>query len=274
MRFRVPTYDRGLGLMAFAMGPPERDTMSLVISVLATRDDRPAAGRNLLEIGANIGTATVVALREGGFEEATCFEPLPDNHRLLLDNLAANGLLDRVQAMEIALSDLDGEAEFEISPNNSGDGRVRSEGDTNQGKDAFAESQRETVKVRLARLDSLCEQGLLDLDRFSLAWLDAQGHEGHILSGANRLLRSQIPIVTEFWPYGLSRAGGKRAFIDAVRANYDTVVDLGSRSNTSQPDEIPADRIEVLVRRYEEGSLLDPDGATTSTDLLLLKDAS
>src|SRR5215204_2368895 len=95
MRFRVPTYDRAVGLMSFASGPPEWDTIKLVLSTLEARGDWPGAGGGcFLDIGANIGTATVTAFRQAGFAGAICFEPLPENHRLLRENLAANGLAD------------------------------------------------------------------------------------------------------------------------------------------------------------------------------------
>lgn len=271
MRFRVPTYDRAVGLMSFANGPPERGAMKLALSILKARDDwRGPDGSCFLEIGANIGTATVTALREGGFAEAICFEPLPANHRLLLENLAGNGVSDRVQALNIALSDRDGVADFEISPNNSGDGRVRIGEDSAVGTDAFGESARPVVEVKLARLDSVCEEGLIDLSKVSLIWIDAQGHEGQILTGANRLLRSSIPVVTELWPYGLKRSGGKQAFIEAVRANYERIIDLGSQTTGSPPVELEANQIGALVSDYEKGSFFDPGGAKASTDLLLL----
>ncbi|HEY0392204.1 MAG TPA: FkbM family methyltransferase [Solirubrobacterales bacterium] len=244
--------------------------MELVLSRLKARGGWSGAeGNGFLDIGANIGTATVTAFREGAFAEAICFEPLPDNHRLLLENLAENGLADRVQTMNVALSDHDGEADFEVSPNNSGDGRVRVAGSTG-GANAFGEETRQIVKVRLARLDTACEEGLIDLSKISLAWIDAQGHEGQILTGAKRLMRSSIPLVTEVWPYGLKRSGGREAFIEGIRANYEWMIDLGRQAPGSSPVEIEANQVEALLEGYEKSSFFDPDGSKSSTDLLLL----
>ena len=270
MRFRVPTYDRAVGLMSFASGPPEWDTIKLVLSTLEARGDWPGAGGGcFLDIGANIGTATVTAFRQAGFAGAICFEPLPENHRLLRENLAANGLADRVQTMNIALSDHDGEADFEVSSNNSGDGRVRLE-NASEGHDAFGEGARETLKVKLARLDSICDEGPIDLSEVSLAWIDAQGHEGQILTGAGQLLRSSIPLVTEVWPYGLNRSGGREAFAKAIRDNYELMIDLGKHGVDVKPVELDPSRIDALLNSYEKSSFFDPDGSKSSTDLLLL----
>jgi len=269
MRFRVPTYDRAVGLLSFANGPPERETMSQALAVLKARGDwQGAEGGRFLDIGANIGTATVTAMRQAGFAGAVCFEPLPDNHRLLLENLAENGLADRVRTINVALSDLDGEADFEVSPNNSGDGRVRL-GNASDAPDAFGEDTRETLKVRLAKLDSICEEGALDLSEVSLAWIDAQGHEGQILTGAQRLLQSSVPLVTEVWPYGLKRSGGREAFVAAIRDNYERMIDLDAAGD-GDPVELDPSRIDALLSGYEKSSFFDPGGAKSSTDLLLL----
>jgi FkbM family methyltransferase len=270
MRFRVPTYDRAVGLMSFASGPPERGTIKLVLSTLEARGGWRGAGSGcFLDIGANIGTATVTAVKQAGFAGAICFEPLPENHRLLCENLAANGLADRVQTMNVALSDHDGEADFEVSSNNSGDGRVRL-GNASEGHDAFGESARETLKVKLARLDSICDEGPIDLSEVSLAWIDAQGHEGQILTGAGQLLRSSIPLVTEVWPYGLNRSGGREAFAEAIRDNYELMIDLGRHGADLKPVELDPRGIDALLSSYEKSSFFDPDGSKSSTDLLLL----
>ena len=40
-----------------------------------------------------------------------------------------------------------------------------------------------------------------------LLWVDIQGHEGYLFKGARRTLARGMPVVSEFWPYGLRRAG-------------------------------------------------------------------
>jgi FkbM family methyltransferase len=270
MRFRVPTYDRAVGLMSFAGGPPERGTMKQVLSLLQGRGGWRAADGRFLDIGANIGTATVTAFGQADFAGAVCFEPLPENHRLLLENLAANGLADRAEVMNIALSDHDGEGDFEISPNNSGDGRVRLT-DSAGSQDAFGEGSRELVKVKLAKLDSLCEEAAIDLSEVSLAWMDAQGHEGQILAGAKQLLQSSVPLVTEVWPYGLERAGGREAFVAAIAGNFERMIDLGRHGEVGgEPVELDPSDVDALLSSYEKSSFFDPGGAKSSTDLLLL----
>ena len=57
--------------------------------------------------------------------------------------------------------------------------------------------------------------------------MDAQGAEGHILTGAKSLIDATVPIITEFWPYGLKRADGLQKFYDALEAsNYKYLYNL------------------------------------------------
>lgn len=271
VRFHVKTYDRAQGLLTFANGPPERSTITTALTVLAALDAsaRPTE-KTFLEIGANIGTTTVTALKGCGFRDSISFEPLPDNYTLLLANLDANGLSDRSKALQLALSDHDGEAEFEVSPNNSGDGRVRT-GAGATVREGFDEGSRNVVSVEMARLDSLCESGVVDVEQIGLAWIDAQGFEGQILTGASQLRASSTPVVIEFWPYGIARSGGRAALTEMIGSSYETVVDLGAPDPLAAEARRPADQVEALFAEYERGSFLDPGGVNASTDLLLLR---
>jgi FkbM family methyltransferase len=258
LRFRVPTADRAMGLRVFAAGPPERPALETVATTLRRRagEGWPYSGA-LLEIGANLGSTTVLALAETGFGSAICFEPLPANRALLEQNLELNGLADRATVLELVVSDAAGEVEFEISAQNSGDGRVRT--GNGAGPEAFGESARQTVTVPATTLDALVERGQLRLEGVALAWLDVQGHEAHVLRGARALLDSSIPVVVELWPYALQRSGGIAHLPQLLRENFAGLVDLGG-----DPAPRPVEAIDELLERYGR----EPD---LSTDLLLLR---
>jgi FkbM family methyltransferase len=260
LRFHVRTADRAMGMRTYAAGPPERRTLRAAVEAMrAQADPSWPDGGTLLEVGANIGTTTVVALAEEGFGAAICFEPLPENHDLLLRNLAENGLGERARVFRRVLSDRSGDVEFEVSPTNSGDGRVRVGSANGGGSDAFGESGRATVTVPAVPLDELVGAGEVDLGGVALAWLDVQGHEGHVLRGARTLVGSDVPVVVELWPYGLRRAGGVDALAELVRANYSGIVDLSEPSGPPRS----AGEIDDLIAVYGR----EPD---LSTDLLLL----
>lgn len=216
-------------------------------------------GRGFLDIGGNIGSATCLALRRYGAAQAWIFEPSSANVRLLRQNVLVNGFENRAHIHAIALSDHDGTITFELSDDNWGDNRVRMDsanGDAGPG--VLGESQRRTVDVPARRLDGFIDDGSINIDSIGLAWLDVQGHEAHVLAGAVKLLDSNVPIVCEYWPYGLNRAGGLERFHALVTGSRSRFIDLGTPDATV----LPTDQLAALQARYTR---------LTFTDLLLLR---
>ena len=84
-------------------------------------------------------------------------------------------------------------------------------------------SVRGKVLPATVKLDDLS----LDVDlSSSLAWIDVQGYEGFVLAGAQRLTAVRTPLVIEFWPYGLERAGSYSKLVEAL-AGYERFAILG-----------------------------------------------
>ncbi len=206
----ISTGDQEIGRAVFVHGHFEATTITLALDLLAARGLEIT---KVLDIGANIGTTTIEILTLLPHATAECFEPEPFNHWLLTRNLAANGL-HRARAHELALSDVDGTVEFELSDANAGDHRVRMTEATGE----FGEASRQTRSVPARRFDGLG----IPVDGQTLAYVDVQGHEWNVLAGAASLTG---PVVVEFWPYVLERAGT----LDALIARLDgmgTVLDL------------------------------------------------
>ena len=143
-------------------------------------------------IGANIGTSVVPLLRLFGADRGIAVEPAPGNVELLLLNIELNDLAGRVDVIPVGASDRDGFLELALSAENSGDHRMRVGTD-----DVF---ERSSVTVQVHRVDTLVETGALDPSDLTLVWLDVQGHEGHVLSGATSILRGSVP-GPQLWPW-------------------------------------------------------------------------
>ncbi len=194
--FFVRSGDTGVGRRVFVDGwRKDMDVLARAMELLADFGIARPAAPVLLEIGANIGTTTVTALRRHGFASAVALEPSPDNFLLLRLNLVANDVDGRVRAIQAAASDREGELTFDVSHRNSGTHRVPRPGVGPLG-DAV-------ISVPAVTVDSLLAEGVVDLDHVGLVWLDAAGHEGHVLSGATTLLEHGVPIVTAIkhgWP--------------------------------------------------------------------------
>lgn len=258
LRVYLNTADRVVSRDIFANGLWERAMFEQLQPMLADNGLGRLEGSLFLDIGANIGTASCHAVSARGAAWSWAFEPAPQNVKFLRQNVMANNLEDQIKVHACALSDQDGSVKLELSDTNSGDHRVRTT--AAQGAPEYlGEATRTTTEVPARRLDGFVEDGTLDLDRVGLAWIDVQGHEGHVLGGAGALLGSQVPVVCEYWPYGLRRADGLQRFQDQLADHRSAFIDL------SRPDRGVQSMSTLAALTSElEGAVAD------HTDLLLL----
>jgi FkbM family methyltransferase len=256
IQYFVSTSDQSVGRLAFMGTLPDGDLADEIFRLLEQELGRhPLRGRLLVEVGANIGTTTLPAVLHQGASGVLALEPEPSNLWLLRANIAANGLDDgRVQVLPVAASDHAGEAAMEVAKTNSGDSRIRTASD---GLDLYGENRREVIPVRVERLDDLLANRGVEHDDIGLVWIDTQGHEGQVLGGAPNLLRSNVPIVTEYWPYGLRRADGLDVMHDLITASGRRVLDLRASVKTGQLVEIGPDELPLLPDTYTNESYTD-----------------
>lgn len=261
VRYILSTRERGVGFPTFVFGSFDEDTVNGMLTALEQHAGISSLdGLSVLEVGANIGTVAVSLLVRHGVKRVVAVEPDAENVRILRANLALNGVQDRVEIHQIALSDTDGTLELEASADNCGDHRIRVAAPS--GPELHNEGQRATTEVSARRLDSLGATSEIDLDDIDLVWMDAQGHEAHVLAGAGQLAARGTPVVTEYWPYGLRRAGALERFHALVAEHYSIVVDLREPSVA-----LDANRVAELADRYVADGGNDP---SPYTDLLLL----
>jgi FkbM family methyltransferase len=141
-------------------------------------------GDCIVEVGANIGTETILFARiVGDRGQVVSFEPLPSNVAALASNIARNQLTN-VRVINAAVSDRPGTLRFEPpqTAENLGQGRVT----LNGGGDGLLE-------VPAVVLDELFERGELAAPR--LLVIDVQGAELMVLRGARRLLARAKPLI-------------------------------------------------------------------------------
>lgn len=125
-----------------------------------------------VDIGANVGTYTVLACAVKG-AKGICCEPVPETYGRLLENLRVNDLSGRVEALNIGLADREGELRF-----TSGE-------DCMNHVVALDESSADSITVKVAPLDSV----LLGKSP-SLMKIDVEGFETTVLSGAGDTLNN------------------------------------------------------------------------------------
>jgi FkbM family methyltransferase len=250
VRYFVRPQDSAIGAAIIRYGAFEPHKVTAVLTLLRAHG---VEINHVVDVGANIGTTTIELLRQMPEVSATAFEPEPTNFLLLQMNLIANRLEQRVRAQQAAIGDATGELTLELADSNFGDHRVRVGRSIGEG--AFGETARRTIRVPGLRLDDVEK---LSVDERTLVFVDVQGFEGHVLTGARRVLECRPPLVVELWPYGLDRSGGREAMFNEL-ARYERLYDVGAAA----PRLVMRQELEALA----ESVIREPTG---HTDLLAL----
>jgi len=220
--FLVSTSDPGLGRPLFANR--DRAEFRVLESALSFVEARGI----VIDVGANIGTTAVSALVRHGYTRALCYEPEPENVAILRANIALNGLTGSAEVIEAAVSDTPGRACFGRGPTTRAGRRTGVGSLGRSGGGGAIEVEVVTIDDELGRL------GIAPQD-VGLLWIDAQGHEGHVLRGARRLLDGRrIPLVFALRPGKLSKAGGVEPLLE-VTAGYEAFVDLRDPEQPKAP---------------------------------------
>jgi FkbM family methyltransferase len=123
-----------------------------------------------IDVGANVGSYSILACAAIG-ARGYAFEPVPQTHSRLVDNLRLNHIEERVKHPNIGIGDEAGSLIF------------TADGDTVNHALAAGESSQNTVNVEMATLDSI----LAD-ESPSLIKIDVEGFETPALKGAEMTL--------------------------------------------------------------------------------------
>jgi len=165
------------------------------------RQDRPEIellkkvvkpGAVVADIGANIGFyAKILAKLCGNAGEVHCFEPDRINFRHLA---AAMGGLENVTINHKAVAANSGKLKIYLSKELNVDHRTYE-----------PEEYDHTEEIDAISLDDYFEAGT----RVDVIKMDIQGFEMQAIQGMSRVLSEnrEIVIISEFWPYGLHKAG-------------------------------------------------------------------
>lgn len=209
IRLFVDPSDRAIGAEVIWLGGYQRREFDRAMALLAAAE-RLNGNAVFVELGANIGTHTLYAMRSGRFARAVVFEPEPYNARLLAMNLDINGLTERVMLVPKAAGAAAGRAFLHLHPRNKGAHAI-----------GFAptEDGLDRVEVAVVRADdALRELGVAPAD-VGFVWMDVEGYEPQALEGLGEILAHAVPIVFEFSPRRYD-AATKRRLIERLAAYY------------------------------------------------------
>lgn len=234
-RFLVSTSDTTVGESLFRR---KQRSEIFVLAKALTLLERSGLlhGSTFIDVGANIGTTTIPALRH--FAEAVAIEPAPENIDLLRANLALNRLDDRVRVIEAAASNRAGTVILRTTPTKTGSHTVIEQ--------LPAHKSVSHITVAATTLDELAGDAF-DPDEVGLLWLDVQRHEGEVLDGARALVASGVPVVAEF-----NRDRVAPVFWDVANDAYTHVANLDTDTQDSvgdAPSTLPHGTMNLLLFR-------------------------
>ena len=141
----------------------------------------------VVNIGANLGDVALPLSRTG--KRVIAIAPNPETFARLQHNVKQNGLAERIQCCEVAISDEPGSAELVLA-GDPGHCELRGNGDRIgfNGVDVV----RGVVSVTTMRLDTMMESLGISSAEVGLVWSDTQGHESQVISSAPDLWKNGI----------------------------------------------------------------------------------
>jgi FkbM family methyltransferase len=145
-------------------------------------------GKWFIDVGANIGTQTVYAMRSGKFCGVIAVEPEPHNLELLRRNIAYNGLTDQVHVVAAAASSSNANATLIRDRQNFGAHSIEPN---------WSDTPGTTVTVATRTIDDTLKSLNIAPTDIGLVWIDVEGHEIEALRGMQNLRAAKVPIVSE-----------------------------------------------------------------------------
>jgi len=184
-KFILQSNDQVIGRTVYTTKKPfDFDKLTKVLKILNLKKKEL-----LIDVGANIGTICIPAIKRKLFKKALAFEPEPLNFSLLLTNIIINGCYNKISAHNIALGRKNREKlSLKLDNYNKGNHRIIKKSKINSKKNIIINSYK--LDSFLKNINSLT----------TLVWIDVQGYETQVLLGAKKLLNKKAPVCVEFSP--------------------------------------------------------------------------
>jgi FkbM family methyltransferase len=189
-KFILQSSDQVIGRTVYTTKKPfDFDKLTKVLKILNLKKKEL-----LIDVGANIGTICIPAIKRKLFKKALAFEPEPLNFSLLLSNIIINGCYNKINAHNIALGNKNREKlSLKLDNYNKGNHRIIKKSKINSKKN---------IMINSYKLDSFLKN-ISSLT--TLVWIDVQGYETQVLLGAKKILNKKVPVCVEFSPTFLEK---------------------------------------------------------------------
>ena len=212
-------------------------------------------GTVMIDVGANIGTTSIVRVILGDVQRVYAIEPEATNFNCLVRNVVGNGLQGFVLPDACAIS------------NRTGQGLLRQASSLGAHRllddKAMRRGREDSFPVPTSTLDDWIARYGIDVPSVSFIKVDVQGWESHVLAGSPRLLSAHhVGWVIEVSPRHLDAAGTPLPhLIEQCQAHFTHAIDF--RGEGSKARVIP------VAQLAEALGYLDTSTEATYTNLLL-----
>jgi FkbM family methyltransferase len=166
-----------------------------------------------IDVGANNGYLSIPLARIA--RKVYSFEPNPKCFHKLKRNIELNGLEDRIEAHELAISNLNGFQNFYIQQSIDGDNLMNSGLSSLIRRPQYLKN---TIKVEVKTLDSI----IPEKEIVHLVKIDVEGSEIDVLKGSQKIVENSSPII--IWEASISIE------VNKVRECFDYLESLSYRS--------------------------------------------
>jgi FkbM family methyltransferase len=200
--------------------------------------------KTLIDVGANIGSICIPAIKRGIFENCLAIEPDSYNFDLLTKNIFINNLTNKIQIFNFALGQFDNsKIKFELNKNNYGGHSIKS---NSTEKKYYNGYKIKIIDVKIKKLDTVIQ----DFNpKETLLWIDVQGYEGFVMGGGMNILNKKPPLVIEFWPHGLDKFNSYNLVKkNLIKLNYINCYDLNLKSYIK---DLTEDKLDNLYFDYK-----------------------
>jgi len=249
----VVSNDMAVGYPLFMDGEADFQKFVTAISLLQKKNIHI---RTLWDIGANVGSIAIPALRRGFVQKAVAFEPEEQLMRLLRANAILNGVDKQMHFQQVALGEVSSVVDLMMGPGNTGDYRICGR---RLNDDTMGEEEMIPQRVQMRPMDHFVQDFSVGA---TLLFMDIQGYEGRALRGAKRIMNSSPPLVVEFWPYGMKRAESYPHLKEIICGGaYTCFADLAA-----DPPEFTPLAVKSLDALYEKSG----ERSDWSTDILFV----
>ncbi|MEO0619224.1 MAG: FkbM family methyltransferase [Pseudomonadota bacterium] len=217
--------DRTITPAVLEKGHWNRDEFERAMNTLVHAGDL-ALGGLFLDVGANIGTQTLYALKSFRFGRVRAYEPDPVNADHFRLNMDENPVDFPVVLRACAVGRESGRGRLVRHPTNFGAHRLMT------GDDVPANS--ETHDVDVISLDDDLAAAAIAPEDISLMWIDVEGAEPDVIAGASRIITAGRPLVFEFLDRDRER-DDVAEMMATLRSHYSYVVRLQDEGITRSP---------------------------------------